>query len=98
MAVNEDRAVPPCFSNNFQVTNLNEGATSNILDVNSWNNALDSALEKKTENFNEFATPSPVHKIEGTNEDGITPSPQSRAEYSAEDAEDEFSNADDLPG
>ncbi|OXU24143.1 hypothetical protein TSAR_007773 [Trichomalopsis sarcophagae] len=103
-----------CFSNNFQVTDLdddeeekdenetlknnNHAVKAELIDVNSWNNALDTALEQKSADFNNFTTPSPIHKIESTNEEAITPSPQSRAEYSAEDAEDEYSNAEDLPG
>lgn len=115
LAVSEGSSVAPsCFSNNFQVTDLdddeeemeenealknnNHDVKADLIDVNSWNSVLDTALEQKSANFNNFTTPSPIHKVESTNEEPVTPSPQSRAEYSAEDAEDEYSNAEDLPG
>ncbi|XP_014213844.1 intracellular protein transport protein USO1-like isoform X2 [Copidosoma floridanum] len=104
----------PCFSNNFQVTDLDDEETdtttvvenlnytkSGLMDVSSWNSALESALKRKATEFGSYdaTTPSPMRKIEAaSNEEAITPSPQSRAEYSTEDVEDEFSNAEDLPG
>jgi hypothetical protein len=106
----EEFVTPTCFSNNFQVTDLDDSDTdeaikddnrfaqNNLINMNSWNNTLDTVLEQKAVDFNSYSTPSPIHKLDGANEETITPSPQSRAEYSTEDAEDEFSNAEDLPG
>lgn len=89
----------------------NSGNKAEPVDVDSWNSALETALEERKQQQASFeenfavTTPrtttsnSPMRKIdEGGNDETITPSPQSRAEYSAEDAEDEFSNAEDLPG
>lgn len=105
VAVNKESKISGCFTNNCQVTDLDDdddvtiknskhGAKEDLIDMNLWNSALDSALEQKSSGFNAVATPSPVRK----NEETVTPSPQSRAEYSGEEAEDEFSNAEDLPG
>ncbi|XP_058807838.1 uncharacterized protein LOC131673673 isoform X3 [Phymastichus coffea] len=109
MAVSEEELEVPV---GVQVTDLDEDINdtrqtneinkradveNNLVDMNSWSNALEITLEKKT-NTIFTSTTSPISKLEATNDDIITPSPQSRAEYSAEDAEDEYSNAEDLPG
>ena len=108
----EEENIPPHLTKNILVTDLDEESdgdqivlskenknNSDKVDVNSWNIALDTALEQKTADVNTYCvSASPVRKNEATNDEAITPSPQSRAEYSAEDVEDEFSNAEDLPG
>ncbi|KAJ8682704.1 hypothetical protein QAD02_018496 [Eretmocerus hayati] len=108
-AVKDERLESPYLSRNVQVTDLDEievvalkdnkhNVKNHLIDVNSWSSALEAALEHKGEDPSVYATPSPVHIIESSNDEKITPSPQSRAEYSAEDNEDELSNAEDLPG
>ncbi|KAL7288681.1 hypothetical protein TKK_0017407 [Trichogramma kaykai] len=100
--------VPPHLAKNIQVTDLDEESDAEQTVVvnkprvqeenNKWNEALTTALEQKTVAPSASITTTPTHKNEATNEETITPSPQSRAEYSAGDVEDEFSNAEDLPG
>ncbi|XP_011496834.1 PREDICTED: uncharacterized protein LOC105361376 [Ceratosolen solmsi marchali] len=110
-ATNEEFVTPACFSNNFQITDLdddietdeaikekNDFVQNNSFNANTWNDTMDPVLKQNTTSFNSYTIPSPIHKNDGVNDEMITPSPQSRTEYSTEDAEDEFSNAEDLPG
>lgn len=93
-----------CFSNNFSMNF--ETDESNLVDVELWNHALESALEKKVPGFldegefNEYMESSSKQQSNSTPElvvtDVSTPgTPQSRLRYSAYNADDEFSNGED---
>lgn len=95
----------PCFSNNFS---LNFGTEeNNLVDVVLWNHALDSALEEKVPGFldegefNEYIESSSKQQSNNTPELIVTAvstpdTPQSRGKYSAYNADDEFSNGEDV--
>ncbi|XP_076657724.1 uncharacterized protein LOC143361906 isoform X2 [Halictus rubicundus] len=93
------------FSNNFSV-NYKE-LENHVVDVELWNHALDSALEKKVPGFlyegefNEYAETSSEQQTNDTPELIVTSvstasTPQFPTKYSAYNAGDEFSNVDDI--
>ncbi|XP_076169719.1 uncharacterized protein LOC143147894 isoform X2 [Ptiloglossa arizonensis] len=94
-----------CFSNNF--SNNFDADESNLVDVILWNHALDSALEKKVPGFlyegefNDCTESSSKQQNNSMPELIITTvstpeTSQSHIKYSAYNADDEFSNGEEM--